>query len=171
MTITNARARTGFVALAVFALVGVACGGGGESGSPTSPLGTSVAQVEFESFQLANSARSDSNVQPPLSHDDAISRVARAHSESMRDHDFFGHQGPNGGMRARLRAAGIPFSVAGENLAKLSSVPNPAGTAHAQFMSSAEHRGVMLDPRFRLAGVGVARSGDTYWITQIFIRP
>ena len=167
----NKRGRTGLLALAVLGLLAAACGGGGGPDSPTTPLGTTVAEVEFESFQLANAARSESNVQPQLNLDEAIARVARAHSESMRDNDFFGHQGPDGGMRARLRAAGIPFSVAGENLAMLSSVPNPAGQAHSQFMSSPEHRDVMLDPRFRLAGVGVARSGNTYWLTQIYIRP
>ena len=167
----NKRARLGLLSLAFVGLLGVACGGGGDSGGPTAPLGTTVAEVEFESFQLANAARSESNVQPQLNLNDAIVRVARAHSESMRDQNFFGHQGPDGGMRARLRAAGISFSIAGENLAKMTSVPNPAGQAHAQFMNSAEHRDVMLDPRFQLAGVGVARSGDTYWLTQIYIRP
>ena len=167
----NKRVRLGLLGLAVVGLLGVACGGGGDSGSPTAPLGTTVAEVEFESFQLANSARSESNVQPQLNLDDTIARVARAHSESMRDLNFFGHQGPDGGIRARLHDAGISFSVAGENLAKMSSVPNPAGQAHAQFINSAEHRDVMLDPRFQLAGVGVARSGDTYWLTQIYVRP
>ncbi len=88
----------------------------------------------------------------------------------MRDHGFFGHVGPDGGLRARLRKAGIEFTTAGENLAKLVSVPNPASRAHSQFMDSAEHREVILDKRFRLAGVGVARNGDTYWLTQIYIR-
>lgn len=170
MTTTNNFARSGFAALAVIALLGVACSGG-SSDSPTSPLGTSVAEVEFESFRLVNSARRDSNVQPQLDLDELVTTVARAHSEAMRDHGFFGHNGPSGGIGARLRAAGISFTSAGENLAKLSSVPNPAGEAHSQFMASAEHRDIILDSRFRLAGVGVARSGDTYWLTQIYIRP
>ena len=171
MTISTTRVTVRLLALAVPALLAAACGGGSDSGGPTTPLGTTVAEVEFESFQLANAARSDGNVQPQLNLDEAIARVARAHSESMRDNGFFGHVGPNGGIRARLNAAGIPFSVAGENLARLSGVPNPAGSAHSQFMNSPEHRDVMLDPRFRQAGVGVARSGDTYWLTQIYVRP
>ena len=170
MTTQNSRARVGVSLLAVAAVLGLACGGGGP-GSPTTPGGTTIAAVEFESFRLANAARRDSNVQPQLERVEAITKVARAHSQAMRDHGFFGHGGPNGGIGARLRAAGISFSSAGENLAKLSSVSNPAGNAHAQFMDSSDHREVMLDPRFRLAGVGVARSGDTYWLTQIYIRP
>ena len=164
------RSRFGLYALAACAMLGVACGGGGDGAGPTAPVGTSVAEVEYESLQLANSARRNSNVRPQLDLDEQVARVARAHSESMRDNGFFGHRGPNGGITARLRAAGVSFSRAGENLAKLTSVPDPAGEAHRQFMNSSGHRDVMLDPQFRLAGVGVARSGDTYWVTQIYIR-
>ena len=167
MNTANNRVRTGLSLLTVVAMLGVACGGG--SDSPTTPVGTSVVDVEFESFQLANSARRSSNVKPQLDLGEAIARVARQHSEAMRDQGFFGHRGSNGELGARLRAAGIPFSTAGENLAKLTSVPNPAGQAHAQFMDSPGHRDVMLDSRFQVAGVGVARSGDTYWLTQIYV--
>lgn len=168
MNIPNKRSRAGFSLLVAVALFGVACGGGGSDG-PTTPVGTTVAEVEFESFQLANTARRNDNVQPQLDLGEAIARVARQHSQAMRDQGFFGHKGPNGALGARLRAAGIPFSSAGENLAKLTSVPNPAGEAHRQFMNSPGHRDVMLDSRFRVAGVGVARSGDTYWLTQVYV--
>ncbi len=171
MQATNHQLGVGVGLLAAIAMIGVGCGGGANPDSPTTPLGTTVAEVEFESFQLVNAARSDSNVQPQLDLEETISRVAREHSEAMRDQGFFGHEGPAGGIGARLRAAGIRFSTAGENLAKLSSVPNPAGEAHARFMASAEHRDLILDPRFQLGGVGVARSGSTYWLTQIFVSP
>ena len=163
--------RPGLCLLAGVVLLAAACGGGGDSSTPTAPVGTSVDEVEYESFQLANSASRDNGIQPLLALDDQVQAVARAHSEAMRDQNFFGHNGPDGGIAARLRAAGVSFSAAGENLAKLSSVPNPAGHAHSQFLDSATHREVMLDKRFRLAGVGVARSGDHYWLTQIYIRP
>lgn len=169
MSNTNSPVRTGLSLLVVIAMLSVACGGG--SSGPTTPVLTTVAEVEFESFQLVNAARRDGNVQPQLGLEEPITRLARRHSEAMRDQGFFGHRGPDGDVSARLRAAGIPFSVAGENLARLSSVPNPAGEAHSQFMNSPAHRDILLDSRFRLAGVGVARSGDTYWLTQIYIRP
>ena len=169
MNSTN-RVNSGLFLLAFVAMLGVACGGGGDGNGPTAPLGTTTGEVEYESFQLANNARANNSVQPQLDLAERVAEAARTHSESMRDNDFFGHVGPNGGIRARLRAAGVQFSAAGENLAKLSNVPNPAGVAHQQFMDSAQHREVMLDSRFRLAGVGVARSGDTYWLTQIYIK-
>jgi uncharacterized protein YkwD len=170
MKATRHHTRAAGLLLAAVALLGIACGGGGAD-SPSAPLGTKVSEVEYESFQLANAARRDSDVRPQLDLDDRVQRAARAHSEAMRDKGFFDHRGPDGGIEARLRAAGVPFSAAGENLAKLTSVPNPAGQAHKQFMNSGPHREVMLDSRFRLAGVGVARSGDTYWITQTYIKP
>ena len=157
--------------LAGIALFSLACGGGGGPDSPTSTGVASVAEVEYLSFQLANSARSDSHVQPLLDRNDEVATIARRHSESMRDQGFFDHNGPDGSIGARLRAAGISFSAAGENLAKLTSASDPAAQAHSMFMSSPEHRQVILDSRFRLAGVGVARSGSQYWLTQIYIRP
>ena len=153
------RVKSGLFVLACVVMFGVACGGGGDGNGPTAPLGTTTVEVEFESFQLANNARANNSVRPQLDLADRVAEVARAHSESMRDNGFFGHAGPDGGVRA-----------AGENLAKLSNVPNPASEAHRQFMDSAQHREVMLDSRFQLAGVGVARSGDTYWLTQIYIK-
>ncbi len=165
----KSRTRSGLCLLAVIAVLGSACGGGGPD-SPTGNL-TTVSEVEFESFQLANSARQQNNIDPPLDLDDRVAEVARAHSEAMRDEGFFGHDGPDGVLAARLREAGVTFRSAGENLALLQSVPNPAGEAHSQFLNSASHRKVMLNKNFQLAGVGVARSGDTYWLTQIYLRP
>ncbi len=166
------RLGSRLAALAGIALFSLACSGGdGGPDSPTSTGVSGVAEVEYLSFQLANSARSDSNVQPLLDLDQEITALARRHSEAMRDQGFFGHNGPDGGIGARLRAAGVSFSAAGENLAKLDRPSDPAGQAHSLFMGSPEHRDVMLDPRFRLAGVGVARSGDHYWLTQIYVRP
>jgi uncharacterized protein YkwD len=170
MTTRRCPRTAGLSVLAVIALLGAACGGGGAD-SPTTPVGTTVAEVEYQSFQLANSARRDDRVEPQLKFEELVTKVARVHSEQMRDRGFFGHNGPDGNLSRRLRAAGVQFSSAGENLAKLVSVPNPADRAHAQFMASPEHRNVILDSGFHLAGVGVARSGDTYWLTQIYIRP
>ena len=38
-------------------------------------------------------------------------------------------------------------------------------------MASQSHRKNILSPKYKLAGVGGARAGNTYWITQIFIKP
>lgn len=158
--------------LALCALSVVACsGGGGDSSSPTSLQSLTAASVEDQSFQLANQARQEAGV-GQLTFDDKLSKIARKHSKAMRDRGFFAHVDPDGnGLRKRLKANGVEFSAAGENLALVNDSANPAGLAHQQLLTSPEHRDVMLAGRFVRAGVGVARSGDSFWITQIYLKP
>lgn len=146
----------------------LACGGGS---SPTAPDGQGVVEVEQRSFSLLNGARAAAGVTPAFGLDPEVARVARRHSESMRDHGFFGHRDPEGRTLAqRLAEAGISYQGAAENLARVTGAADPASWAHEQLLASAEHRGNILDRDFELAGVGVARQGDTYWITQVFLK-
>lgn len=143
----------------------------GASGGPTAPGALDAAAVEARSFGLINTARAEQGLDT-LSLDDELTRVAREHSRSMRDRGFLGHEAPDGtGLRARLEDGGIAFSAAGENLAVVSRERDPAGVAHGQLLGSPEHRDVMLDGRFAEVGVGVVRAGDSFWITQVFLRP
>jgi len=48
---------------------------------------------------------------------------------------------------------------------------DPARRAHQELLANTGHRRNMLDDRFELVGVGVARSSSTYWITQVYLRP
>lgn len=148
----------------------IACSGNGGD-SPTSPQIVTPAAVASQSFELINQARAGHGVSAVVL-DGELSEIARKYSEQMRDRGFFSHQDPSGnGLRARLNAAGVPFSAAGENLALVADTANPAGLAHQQLLASPEHRDVMLAKRFELAGVGVAQSGSSYWITQIYLKP
>ena len=163
----EARSALGFVLLLAAVSV-VACSG---SGSPTDPIVVSPTSVASQSFQLINGARAQEGV-GQLAFDSDLSRIARTHSEEMRDRSFFSHKNPDGkGLRNRLKANGVSFSSAGENLALVSDTGDPAGLAHRQLLSSPEHRDVMLATRFVRAGVGVAQSGSTFWITQIYLKP
>jgi uncharacterized protein YkwD len=146
----------------------VACGGGG---GPTAPAELSPAVVEAQSAALVNDGRTARST-APLVFDPVLSAVARAHSEAMRDHAFLAHEGPGGdSLRSRLHAAGVRFRSAGENLAQVQASSDPAGKAHGQLMNSPGHLDNLLNERFEVFGVGVAREGGTYWITQIFIDP
>jgi len=157
------------LALSGLVLFFAACGGSG--GSPTDPGGASVAQVEAQSFALVNQARQAEGVQPQLVHDARLDEVARAYSEAMRDRGFFSHIDPEGhDFVFRLQQGGIGFRAAGENLARVMNASDPAAFAHQLFLENPEHRGNILDPRLTDAGVGVAREGRTYWITQLYIR-
>lgn len=158
------------VAAAALLVLASGCGGSG-GGSPTDPGPRSEPEVEALSFDLVNQTRSDEDAGPALAWNEAVAAVARAHSRDMRDRGFFSHVDPEGDdFTDRLREAGIPFTAVSENLARVSDAPNPAAFAHERFLQNPAHRGNILDPRFTHAGVGVARRGSTYWITQLFVR-
>jgi uncharacterized protein YkwD len=163
----------GSVSIALVALWVAACGSGGNGASPTATgVGLTADDVEFRSLQLTNEARSSERVEPQFGFDPEVAAVARSHSAAMRDEGFFGHTDVHGnGLRHRLDTAGIQYNGAAENLVEVHHATRPAAVAHDQLMASASHRKNILSPDYRLAGVGVAKAGDTYWITQIFIRP
>lgn len=155
-------------------LLGLLTGGcGGSPGSPTSPsLDVAPAEVEFQLLHLTNREREEAAVNPDLAADTILGEIARSHSYAMRDAGFFGHEDPRGRtLRERLEEAGIDFSRAAENLAKVTNTSNPATFAHDLLMNSERHRTNILDPKFTYVGIGVSRSNDTFWITQIFIKP
>ena len=155
--------------LLILALAVAACGGG--SSGPTQPAELSASQVESQSLGLVNSERSAEQISA-LSNDQLAAMVAREHSEAMRDRGFFSHVDPDGQtLRDRLRSAGVSFRMAGENLAQVDGSPDPAGHAHTLLMQSKSHRDNILSDDFEMIGVGVARDGGSYWITQIFIKP
>ena len=145
-----------------------ACDG---SGGPTSPISVSTAEIEAAIFQATNLARTNQGV-PTLTLEESISQVAREHSQNMRDQGFFGHVNQDGqGLKQRLNAAGIGYTAASENLVTVTNAPDPADVAFDLLVGSDDHAENILDPKFKQIGVGAAQSGDTYWVTQIFIKP
>lgn len=101
----------------------------------------------------------------PLTRDPALDAVAKAHSEEMKKARMVGHDVGGGDPRARLEAAGISSSVAGENVASASSLEN----AHRALWASPSHRGNLLLERFTRVGVAVVQSADgAYWVTEMF---
>lgn len=152
------------------ALALAGCGSG--SDSPTAPADLPTSAVEAQSFNLVNNARQNEAVDPELAQDGLLTEIARAHSEAMRDQGFFSHTSPQGqSLRDRLRTAGVAFRTAGENLAQVQGGVDPAGDAHRLLMQSASHRSNILSPKYSMLGVGVAKSGDTYWVTQVYLEP
>ena len=153
----------------LLALPGAACSGS----SPTAPGadGPSALSVEGSSFARINQSRRGDG-KGELLLDPVLTEIARAYSRRMRDEGFFGHEDPAGnGLLQRLRASGVTFTLAGENLANVAGASDPAARAHELLMGNATHRANILDGRYSEVGIGVAQSGDTYWMTQIFLRP
>lgn len=133
-----------------------------------------ILAVEDQVFALVNQERIAVG-KPPLIHDEEIRCVARAHSEDMRDRDFFDHQNPDGDLPwDRLNAAGIFWTAMAENIAWNQNAPDPGQMAVSQWLGSPPHKESMLDESnigYTLTGLGVSRNATgRWWFTQVFVR-
>jgi uncharacterized protein YkwD len=124
--------------------------------------------AEKELFDLVNQERTQRGL-AALVWDLRLVPVARAHSEEMFKLKYFGHQSPvSGSPFDRLKAAGIAYSRAGENLAYAQSV----AVAHEGLMDSEGHRENILRPEFTHLGVGVMNAGlYGRMFVQLFLTP
>ncbi|MDP9281338.1 MAG: CvpA family protein [Chloroflexota bacterium] len=104
-----------------------------------------------------------------LQWDDRLLPVARQHSEEMFRLKYFAHQSPvSGSPFDRLKAAGITYARAGENLAYAQSV----SVAHRGLMQSQGHRENILRPEFTHIAIGVISAGPYgRMFTQMFVTP
>jgi uncharacterized protein YkwD/V8-like Glu-specific endopeptidase len=123
--------------------------------------------MEQQVFDLLNQQRA-ANGAGAVKCDPLAVKVARAHSQDMCDQHYFSHTSLDGRSPwDRLRAGGVTFSAAGENIAY--------GYASAQsvtngWMNSSGHRQNMLNPSWTRVGIGyVACGGKPYW-TEDFMR-
>ena len=122
--------------------------------------------AERQLFELLNEERV-SRGRTALVWDERLVTVARAHSTEMFRAKYFSHHSPVSGTPFdRLRAAGVTYTRAGENLAYAQSV----AIAHRALMESPGHRENILRPEFTHVGIGVMSAG-VYgrMVTQLFI--
>ncbi|MDI3339512.1 MAG: CvpA family protein [Sphaerobacter sp.] len=111
---------------------------------------------EAAMLELLNQERREHGL-APLRADAALQAVARDHAREMFTLGYFAHVSPVSGTPAdRLQAAGIRYTVAGENLAYAPTV----AIAHRGLMQSPGHRANILSPEFTRVGIGVI-SGPT----------
>jgi uncharacterized protein YkwD len=88
--------------------------------------------------------------------DPELTAVARAHSKDMFMRGYFSHYTPEGkDPFNRMRAAGIKFLEAGENLALAQTL----SIAHQGLMNSPGHRENILRPVFGRIGIGIYDGG------------
>jgi uncharacterized protein YkwD len=122
--------------------------------------------AERQLFDLLNEERVQRGLDALVS-DERLVPVARAHSEEMFRLKYFSHESPvTGTPFDRLKAAGITFSRAGENLAYAQAV----SVAHRALMQSPGHRENILRPEFTRIGIGVINAGAYgRMVTQLFI--
>jgi uncharacterized protein YkwD len=144
---------------------------------PSIPLGINYTEEEAEELiiVLVNDERHGLST---LSEDALLTSLAREHSISMVENNFFCHARYPG---ERPFSYGQPYgTIRGENIARIPTrqvIPGPylslqevCEWAVSGWMDSDGHRANILEPRFTKTGVGVSFSDgwDYLYITQIF---
>ena len=121
--------------------------------------------LEARMLEMVNAERTAQGLRP-LQADPALAEVARAHSRDMLARSYFSHTNPEGQEAFdRMRQAGVPYLVAGENLALAQTLPS----AHQGLMNSPGHRANILLPRYGRVDIGVLDGGRYgLMITQNF---
>ena len=125
-----------------------------------------TATLEQSVFTQINNYRASQGL-PALTRNSAIENQARIHSQNMANGTVpFGHTG----FSERIKAVGIPYSSAGENVAYNQGYNDPATTAVQGWLKSPGHL-ANIRGNFEKTGIGVASNsrGEIYF-TQIFFR-
>ena len=130
---------------------------------------TSAAPSGYASevFDLINRQRS-ANSQSALTYSAEAAKVAQAKAEDMAANNYFSHTSPTyGSAFDMIKANGVSYSSAGENIAKGQTSPSSVMKA---WMNSSGHRANILSSSYKSAGIGCAAdsSGTLYWV-QVFI--
>ncbi len=139
--------------------------------TPRAPVQSpAIARDEAEVRQRINEIRQERGLNQ-LRDNFMLAQVARNYSQKMARKNFFSHTSPDGDTPAqRVRSAGIFYLVMGENLFKSTNVPKPVPLAVEGWMDSPGHRENIMHPEYTQTGVGIWREGNTYYITQLFMR-
>ena len=115
-------------------------------------------------FDLVNRARIDAGVDP-LAWGDGLAGVGLGHAAEMYRDLYFSHVSPvTGDVGDRLQSAGIPFRLAGENLALAAT----AEDVHRGLMESTGHRENIESDSFTRVGIAVIDGPLGLMTVQIF---
>ncbi|MEM9669628.1 MAG: CAP domain-containing protein [Pseudomonadota bacterium] len=131
--------------------------------------------VEEEVFDRVNAARRDAGLEP-LELREGLLPAARLHSFDMGQDWFFDHKGPDGrSVSDRVAALDrrLMHSEVRENIAQIKGDFDWSETGeilHNILFNSDGHRENMLAPRLTHMAMGIVRTEDGAWITQVFVR-
>lgn len=124
-----------------------------------------VNAFEQEVVKLTNAERTKAGLKA-LQTDDKLMAAAREKSQDMQSKQYFSHTSPTfGSPFDRMKALGITYKSAGENIAQGQRTPQEVVQA---WMDSPGHRANILNANYTHIGVGYVKSGN-YW-TQQFIQ-
>lgn len=115
-------------------------------------------------FELLNRSRVEEGLEP-LAWSSPLAAVGDDHATEMYVVGYFSHTSAVAGTVAdRMAAAGIPFTVVGENLALAAT----SRTVHQGLMDSPGHRANILGANFTRVGIGVVRGPLGLMVVQVF---
>ena len=124
-----------------------------------------IDAIEAKVVELTNAERAKYGLSA-LQIDRPLMAAAREKSQDMKDNNYFSHTSPTWGSPFdRLKALGISYQAAGENIAKGQKTAEEVVTA---WMNSEGHRANILDAKFTHIGVGYVKDGNIW--TQQFIK-
>lgn len=110
-----------------------------------------------------NQARAERHL-APLTSDPRLDALAEAHSADMATWGYFSHQSPTTGtVEDRAATAGVRWRALGENIAFNESTR----AAHEALLRSPGHY-ANITGAYRSVGVGIVRSGDGVYVTEVF---
>ncbi|NIA25705.1 MAG: hypothetical protein GWP04_09070 [Gammaproteobacteria bacterium] len=121
-------------------------------------------EAATEIFDLLNRSRVEEGLDP-LAWSAALADVGQAYATEMYLGGFFSHESPvSGNVADRVKKAGIPYRILGENLA-LAATPQ---IVHDGLMASPGHRENILRPEFTRVGIGVVAGPLGLMVVQVF---
>lgn len=133
--------------------------------STPSTTTSDVNAFEQEVVKLTNAERTKAGL-APFKTDAQLMAAAREKSQDMQSKNYFSHTSPTfGSPFDRMKALGITYKSAGENIAQGQRTPQEVVQG---WMNSPGHRANILNEKFTHIGVGYVKSGN-YW-TQQFIQ-
>jgi uncharacterized protein YkwD len=142
-------------------------------GADASPATLGQAAARRATLCLLNGERAAQGL-APLSPDRRLAHAAQGHAGDMVAHHYFAHVSRSGAsVTDRVAATGWTRSrthyVVGENIGWGNDVLATPRAMVRGWMHSPEHRANILEPRYRVIGIGVAfgipvdgRAGATY---------
>lgn len=132
--------------------------------NPAPTPAPSPAPAEQQALALLNADRTAYGL-APLRVNAKLTSLAQYYAQDMINRNFFSHNNPEGQTPFdRMKAWGIRFGYAGENLAINSSV----AAAEKAFINSSGHRANILNPKYTQVGIGVRQNqkGQVYVVQE-----
>ncbi|BFH14655.1 CAP domain-containing protein [Paenibacillus melissococcoides] len=120
--------------------------------APSTENGTAADKSDYASqvVDLVNKERAKAGLNP-LQSDEKLTKVAMIKAQDMYNNNYFDHQSPTLGSPFDLmKAQGVQYRTAGENIAKGQRTPEEVMNA---WMNSEGHRQNILNPNYTAIGV------------------